>query len=57
MFTSIDKALVAVFGGLAFLASSLLGVDFGVSTETVGMIVSLATPILVYFIPNKPWAE
>ena len=57
MFTSIDKALVAGFGAIAYLANSLLGLDFGVSTETVGTLVALFTPILVYFVPNKPWSE
>jgi hypothetical protein len=57
MFTSIDKALVAGFGAIAYLANALGGIDFGVSTETVGTLVALFTPILVYFVPNKPWTD
>lgn len=57
MFTSIDKALVAAFGALAFIGKSLLGIDIGISNETFGMIVAAVVPLLVYFIPNKPWSD
>jgi len=57
MFTSVDKALVAAFGAVAYVAQSLFGLDFGVSPETVSGIIAAVTPLLVYFVPNKPWTE
>jgi len=55
MFTSIDKALVAAFGAVAYLANTLFGIDFGVSPEMLSGIIAAVTPILVYLVPNKPW--
>lgn len=55
MFSSFDKAIVAAFGALAYIANAFLGIDFGVSPETFGGIIAAITPILVYLVPNKPW--
>lgn len=56
MFTSIDKAIVAGFGAIAYVAH-VFGFDFGISQDTVGAIIAAVTPLLVYFVPNKPWTE
>lgn len=54
MFTSIDKALVALIMSVIFLLNFFFGVNLGVvSQDTVATIVSLLTPILVWAIPNK----
>ncbi|HEY2530317.1 MAG TPA: hypothetical protein VGJ20_20665 [Xanthobacteraceae bacterium] len=59
MFTTIDKALVA--GALAVLSiiNILWGIDlFGLHTEeTIGVIISVVLPILVWFFPNLPPAR
>lgn len=57
MFTSIDKALVALIMSGIFLLNFFFGINLGaVSQETVATVVSLLTPILVWAIPNKPKA-
>jgi hypothetical protein len=53
MFTSIDKALVAVVMAGLFLLTEFTGVDLGLSQETVAAIIAAATPLLVYIVPNK----
>lgn len=57
MYTSIDKAIVAAFGASAYIGKTLLGIDIGMTDETFGLIVAAVTPLLVYFVPNKPWTE
>lgn len=55
MFTSMDKALVALIMSGIFLLNFFFGINLGtVSQETVATVVSLLTPILVWAIPNKP---
>lgn len=53
MFTSFDKALVALVMALVYIANNFLGFDFILSEETVNTIVSLITPVLVWLVPNK----
>jgi hypothetical protein len=54
MFTSIDKALVALIMGLLFIVQTYTGVSLSwISQETVATIVGLLTPVLVWAIPNK----
>ena len=53
MFTSIDKALVALIGSVVFLINSFTGFHFGVDPGLVAAIVGVATPILTYLTPNK----
>lgn len=57
MFSSIDKALVAAVSGVFFILNSLVGIDIGVSEDTLNLILGAATPLLVYLWPNKPWTE
>lgn len=54
MFTTIDKAIAAILGGLVYMLSYLgiIPAD-AVSPETVGAWAAVITPILVYLIPNK----
>jgi hypothetical protein len=54
MFTSIDKALVALIMGLLFIIQTYTGFSLSwISAETVSTIVGLITPVLVWAIPNK----
>lgn len=54
MFTSIDKALVAMVMGILFILQSYFGFNTSwISQETVTTIIGLLTPVLVWAIPNK----
>lgn len=54
MFTSIDKALVALVMGILFIIQTFTGFNLGWITETqVATIIGLLTPVLVWAIPNK----
>lgn len=53
MFTTFDKALVALIMGLLSLLNLVFGIDLGVSPEVVSAIVAAITPVLVYLVPNK----
>lgn len=54
MFTSMDKALVALIGALVYLASNFFGADFAwLTPDAIQNAVTIATPILVWLIPNK----
>lgn len=53
MFTSIDKAIVAVIMGAMYLASELGGFSFGFTEAQVQSVVAIFTPILVWLVPNK----
>ena len=56
MFTAIDKALVAAIMGILSIVNLLWGVDllgWGVHTEqTIGTIIAVLLPILVWLVPN-----
>lgn len=57
MFTTIDKALVALIMGALFIIQTYTGFSTSwISQETVATIVGLITPVLVWAIPNKPAA-
>lgn len=53
MFTTMDKALVALVMGLLSILNLMYGIDLGVSPETISTIIAALTPILVWLIPNK----
>ena len=53
MFTSVDKALVGVVMGIAFIGNSVFGVDFGFDEGVVSTVIGGLTPLLVWLIPNK----
>ena len=57
MFTTMDKALVALIMGGIFVWNALAPWQIGVSAETVQTIVGILTPVLVYLIPNKERAQ
>ena len=57
MFTSIDKALVAMVMGVLFIVQTYTGISTAwISAETVNTIIGLLTPVLVWAIPNKKLA-
>jgi hypothetical protein len=54
MFTTIDKAIVAILGGLATVAAMSFGVNVDWATpELLGSIGTMLNAILVYVVPNK----
>ena len=54
MFTTIDKALVALVMGLLFIIQQFTGLSLGwITQETVTTVIGLLTPVLVWAIPNK----
>jgi hypothetical protein len=54
MFTSIDKALVAMIMGILFIIQTFTGFSTAwISADAVSTIVGLLTPVLVWAIPNK----
>ena len=55
MFTSMDKALVALLLAVLSIINWTWGIDlFGDRTEeVVGIIISVLMPLLVYFVPNR----
>ena len=54
MFTSIDKAIVAAIMGLLFILSSAgVAIPEFINEQYVQTIVGVATPFLVWAIPNK----
>lgn len=54
MFTSVDKALVALVMAVIWLVNFFFGVNLGwITQDTVATIVGLLTPVLVWAIPNK----
>lgn len=54
MFTSIDKALVALIMAALWLLNYFTGYTSGVTEQTVAGLVGVLTPILVWLVPNKP---
>lgn len=54
MFTSIDKALVAGILAILSIVTTVWGVDWfdHVTEESVGVIIALLMPLLVWLIPN-----
>ena len=53
MFTSFDKALVALVMAALSILNLKFGVDLGLSEATVTAIIAGLTPILVFLWPNK----
>lgn len=53
MYTSLDKALVALIMAGASIGNLLFGEHWQVSEPYVTAVVAVATPILVYLVPNK----
>lgn len=53
MFTSFDKALVAIVMGFLYILNSFGGIDLGFTEEQVAAVIGVLTPIIVYLWPNK----
>lgn len=53
MYTQFDKAIVAVIMAAVGVAN-IFGFHFGLSEAVVTQIVTIATPVLVWLIPNLP---
>lgn len=53
MFSSVDKAIVALIMAVIFLLNHYFAANIGISPEQVQVWVAVLTPILVYLIPNK----
>lgn len=53
MFTSIDKALVALVMGALYIANSVFGFDLGFTEQQVAAVIGALTPVLVWLIPNR----
>lgn len=52
MFTSFDKAIVAIVMGGLFILNSVFHINLGFTPEQVGAVIGVLTPLLVYFWPN-----
>ena len=53
MFTSFDKALVALVMALLSILNLKFGISLGLDEATVTAIIAALTPLFVYFWPNK----
>ena len=55
MFTTVDKALVALIGAALWLIDYFIGGDwFGhVGEDSIGVIIAVLTPLMVWLIPNR----
>lgn len=53
MFTSIDKAIVALIMAALYLLNTVFGISFGFTEAQVATVISVLTPVLVWLIPNK----
>jgi hypothetical protein len=53
MFTTFDKALVALVMALLSLVNLGFGIDLGLDEATVGAIIAALTPLAVYLWPNR----
>lgn len=53
MITSVDKALVAIVMGALYIVNSMWGINIGLNEEAVSALIGLATPLLVWWWPNK----
>ena len=53
MFTTVDKALVALIMSVIFLVNNFTSFSIGLEVATVNTAVAFLAPILAYFVPNK----
>lgn len=54
MFTSYDKAIVALIMAIVFMVNNLTDFHFAVTEDQANAVAGLISPLLVFFIPNKP---
>lgn len=55
MFTTWDKAIVAIIMGILFLANTWFGFTIPgfLTSDNITQVLAILSPILVYFFPNK----
>lgn len=53
MFTSMDKAWIAILSGIVFVLNAAFGWDFSLSPEVYSSVASVITGLLVWVMPNK----
>jgi hypothetical protein len=55
MFSSADKAMVAIVMGALFIITTIWGEGWWshATEETVGVIIGVLTPLLVWLVPNR----
>jgi len=53
MFTTFDKALVALIMALLSILNLVFGVDLGLDEATISALVATLTPLAVYLWPNR----
>lgn len=53
MFTSVDKAIVALIMAVIFLVNHFTSFHFALTEDQVTVLVGIATPLLVHQVPNK----
>lgn len=53
MFTSMDKALVALVMAIIYILNHFFGIHLGLDEATVTTFITLITPIIVWLTPNK----
>lgn len=53
MFTSIDKAIVAIVMAGLYIINTWWGINIGLSEDVVAGIIGALTPMLVWLVPNK----
>ena len=53
MFTSIDKALVAMVMAVLSILNLVFGINIGIAPETISALIAAVTPFLVWLIPNR----
>ena len=54
MFTSIDKAIVAIVMGVLSLLNLFFGWAAPIDPATLQIIITALTPLFVWWVPNKP---
>ena len=53
MFSTLDKALVALVMSVLSILNLVFGINFGMDPAVISSIIAALTPVLVYWIPNK----
>jgi len=53
MFTTIDKAIAAMIGGLGSFLMLKFGIDLSLSADTINMISVGVSTFLTWLVPNK----
>ena len=53
MFTTFDKALVALTMALLSILNLAFGVDLGLDEATISALIAALTPLAVYLWPNR----